>query len=45
MPNKPTTLGELFIKYSYEKNPVTKSVYREIISNRLDRLEQLKDGK
>jgi len=35
-----TSLGELFIKYERTKNPVTKSVYREIIANRLDRLEQ-----
>ena len=34
-----TSLGELFIKYEREKNPVTKCVLREIIANRLDRLE------
>lgn len=36
---KGSTLGELFIKYEKETNPVTKSSYREIIANRLDRLE------
>lgn len=34
-----TNLGELFIKYERATNPVTKSVLREIIANRLDRLE------
>ena len=35
-----STLGELFIKYERETNPVTKSVLRQIIANRLDRLEK-----
>lgn len=33
-----TPLGELFRLYHYTINPVTKAVYREIISNRLDKL-------
>ena len=40
--NKPTPLGELFIKYEQAKNPVTKAVYREIIANRLTRMEMKK---
>jgi hypothetical protein len=35
-----TTLGELFIKYERAQNPVTKSVFRQIIADRLDRLEK-----
>ena len=34
-----TPLGELFIEYERVTNPVTKSVYRDIIANRLNRLE------
>jgi hypothetical protein len=34
-----TPLGELFIKYERATNPVTRSVYREIIANRLNRIE------
>ena len=33
------SIGELFHKYSHEQNPVTRSVYRDIIANRLDALE------
>lgn len=36
---KMTSLGDLFIKYECATNPVTRSVLREIIANRLDRLE------
>ena len=34
-----SSLGELFQKYHYSTNPVTKSVYLEIVCKRLDRLE------
>jgi len=40
--NKPTPLGELFIKYERAKNPATKAVYREIIANRLTQMEMKK---
>lgn len=39
MSNKPTPLGDIFLKYEKETNPVTRSVYREIIANRLNRIE------
>ena len=35
-----TKLGDLFRLYHYAANPVTKAVYREIISNRLDSLSK-----
>ncbi len=34
------TLGELFLLSNYHHNPVTRSVYRQIVANRLDRLEK-----
>ena len=34
---KPATLSQLLMKYEYEKNPVTRSVYRQIIANRLEK--------
>jgi len=37
-----TSIGELFIEYSREQNPVTRSVLRTIIANRLDRMEDEK---
>ena len=37
------SLGEIFIKYELETNPVTKSVYRDILRKRLDKLERDND--
>ena len=34
-----TSLGQLFVKYERAKNPVTRSVYRDIIANRLTLIE------
>jgi hypothetical protein len=34
---KPATLAQLLMKLEYEKNPVTRAVYREIIANRLEK--------
>ena len=34
------TLGECFKAYETVSNPVTRSVYREIVANRLDRIEK-----
>jgi hypothetical protein len=35
------TLGELFIKSQMTINPVTRSVYRDIVASRLTRIEDL----
>jgi hypothetical protein len=34
------SLGEIFLAMNKTKNPVTRSVYREIMANRLDRIEE-----
>jgi hypothetical protein len=34
------TLGEIFLSMNKTKNPVTRYVYREIMANRLDRIEE-----
>jgi hypothetical protein len=33
------TIGEIFREYEQTSNPVTKAVRRQIIANRLDRIE------
>lgn len=38
-------LGEVFLNYHKATNPVTKSVYAEIIANRLNRMEVKDDSK
>lgn len=35
-----TSLGTLFLKYYKTRNPVTRSVYRDIIANRFDAIER-----
>lgn len=37
-----TSTCDLIRKYESEKNPVTKSVYRQILGNRIDRLEMFR---
>jgi hypothetical protein len=39
------TLGELFLLSQYHHNPVTRSVYKQMVANRLDRLEKRKNIK
>ena len=34
------TLGEIWLAYHRTTNPVTRSVYRQMIANRLDRIEK-----
>lgn len=38
---KPQSLGDIFREYHYCQNPVTKAVLRQIISDRLDKLENV----
>lgn len=39
-PKKRATLGELFLEEKRVTNPVTRWSYRQIIANRLDRIEK-----
>lgn len=40
-PQSGSTLGEIFKKHERERNPVTRSVYRDILAKRLDAIERV----